>query len=270
MAVVPKKVAERLMREVRAFQRVLRAARDRDVNESDTVTIVTDMLARVFGFDKYEEVTSELAIRGTFVDLAIKLEGSIKYLVEVKAIGLELKESHLRQAVNYGANHGVQWVVLTNGINWELYRIAFERPIDHELICSFDFLELNPKKHEDQEWLFLLCKKGVSTEAIEEFHERVQSVNRFVIAAVVLTEPVLNSIRLGLRRISPDVKVAKDEIENILLSEVMKREVIEGDAAAKAKRRAERAAGKTRPRKKSKRAKDVRPTDQSDLDRDTD
>ncbi len=118
MITVPKKVTERLSRQIGRFQKVLRSARGRDVNESDTVTIITDMLADVFGFDKYAEVTSEQAIRGTYCDLAVKLDDSVRYLIEVKAIGLTLKENHLRQAVNYGANHGITWVVLTNGITW--------------------------------------------------------------------------------------------------------------------------------------------------------
>lgn len=123
MAKTPKKVSERLTKEIRSFQRVLKRAKDRDVNESDTVTIIGDILSNVFGFDKYAEVTSEQSIRGTYCDLAVKLDGSIKYLIEVKAIGMTLKENHLRQAVNYGANQGIPWVVLTNGIDWEIYKI---------------------------------------------------------------------------------------------------------------------------------------------------
>ena len=142
MAKVPKKVADRFSKTVAVFQRVLADAKDRDVNESDTVTIVTDLLADVFGYDKYSDITSEQAIRGTFCDLAVKQDGKVKFLIEVKAIGLTLRENHLRQAVNYGANQGIPWVVLTNGLRWEIYRIAFEQPIRHEEVCASGFLEL--------------------------------------------------------------------------------------------------------------------------------
>ena len=40
------------------------------------------------GFDKYSEITSEYVIRSTYVDLAIKLDGKLALLIEVKAIGL--------------------------------------------------------------------------------------------------------------------------------------------------------------------------------------
>ena len=80
---VPKKVAERLSKQLRRFQRILRSAKDRDVNESDTVTIIVDMLEDLFGFDKYTDVTSEQEIRGTYCDLsnmARSRRRSIKYL----------------------------------------------------------------------------------------------------------------------------------------------------------------------------------------------
>lgn len=92
MATIPKKVAERLVAGIKRYQPILAAAKARDVGETDTVTIIKDMLADVFGYDKYSELTSEYAIRGTFCDLAIKLDGKLSTLIEVKAIGIDLKE----------------------------------------------------------------------------------------------------------------------------------------------------------------------------------
>ncbi|MBW1933646.1 MAG: type I restriction enzyme HsdR N-terminal domain-containing protein [Deltaproteobacteria bacterium] len=240
MAAIPKKVVERYVKTVSKFQRVLKIAQDRDVNEADTVSIAQDILAEVFGFDKYLEITSEYAIRGTYCDLAIKIDEKIQYLLEVKAIGLTLKASHLRQVVDYGANHGVQWVVLTNGIMWELYRIRFERPIDCDLVSSFNFLELNPRKEDDQQKLFLLSKKGLSKSIREDYYERVQSVNRFVIGAIVLSESVVNAIRRDIRKLVAGLKVDDKEIEQILINEVLKRDVIEGEEASKAASRVRR------------------------------
>ena len=251
MANVPKKVGERLSKRLGTFQGILRNAKDRDVNESDTVTIITDMLAEMFGFDKYTEVTSEQAIRGTYCDLAVRLDGSLKYLVEVKAIGLTLKENHLRQAMNYGANQGIPWVVLTNGINWEIYRIKFDRPIDCELICLIDILEMNSRKNEDMEKLYLLCKEGLAKDAIEEFHAHVQNVNRFVIAALIKSEPVMSVLRRELKRFAPGARVTTEEIE-VLLPDVLKRDVIEGESAKQALQRVQKASGKALRKPRSK------------------
>lgn len=242
MPAIPKKVSERFVHELGRFQKVLQSAKDRDINESDTVVIITDMLSYIFGFDKYSEITSEFAIRGTYCDLAVKIEGVAKYLIEVKAIGTNLKDNHLKQAVDYGANKGIDWVVLTNGVNWEIHKIKFERPIANELVCSINMLELNSRKAADHEKLFLLCKEGLSKAAIEEFHQHQQSVNRFVVGALLFTDPVLDVIRRELRRLTPEVRVDTEEIDKLLRGEVVKRDVIDCENAEQARNLIKKAA----------------------------
>ena len=170
----------------------------------------------------------------------MKQDGKVKFLIEVKAIGLTLRENHLRQAVNYGANQGIPWVVLTNGLRWEIYRIAFEQPIRHEEVCAFGFLELAPRKSETHEALYLLCKEGLSQSAMETFHEHVQVVNRFIVGALIASEPVLSVIRRELKRLAPDSKVTIEELAE-LLPDVLKRDILESDAANQAKRRVAKA-----------------------------
>ncbi len=156
MANVPIRVSKRLLKVVPTFQKVLANAKARDVNESDTVTIITDLLAEVFGYDKYAEITSELAIRSTFCDLAVKVDGEVKFLIEVKAIGLSLNSNHLRQAIGYGASSGINWIVLTNGNDWQIHKIRFEKPVTTDLVCSFSFSDISAKVAADQDKLFLL------------------------------------------------------------------------------------------------------------------
>jgi hypothetical protein len=112
--------------------------------------------------------------------------------------------------------------------------MRFERPIDCDLVSSFNFLELNPRKAEDQQKLFLLSKKGIGKSVREDYYERVQSVNRFVIGAIVLSESIMNAIRRDIKKLASGIKVENNEIEQILRNEVLKRDVIEGDEASKA------------------------------------
>ena len=247
---MPKRVSERLVRAITKYQQVLQFAKDRDVNESDTISIIKDMLADVFGYDKYLDVTSEFAIRGTFCDLAIKIENKVEFLIEAKAIGLELKEGHLRQAIEYGANNGVPWVLLTNGIVWRVYKIRFEQPINYDLVCEFSFAELDTKNEEHQEKLFIVCKEGLVKAAREEFHEKILTVNRFVLGALILGDEVVGVIRRELRKLSDGVLVTPEEIGMVLANEVLKRDVLEGDDASKAQARVRKFYGKAarRPR----------------------
>ncbi len=129
MSKIPTSVVKRLTTSVPKFKKVLARAKERDVNESDTVTVVTDMLEEVFGFDKYTDITREFGIQGTYCDLAVKSGKRIEYLLEVKAIGNDLNDRHLRQVVNYAAQQGITWVVLTNGLKWQIHRVNLEEKV---------------------------------------------------------------------------------------------------------------------------------------------
>ena len=247
---IPSKAAERIRGELKKFQPIIQAAKARDVNESDTVVIVTDLLQYIFGYDKYSEITSEHMIRGTFCDLAVKIDGSLAFLLEVKSIGTELKDNHLKQAVDYAANQGVDWVGLTNGQVWRIYKVTFSKPIESELVVDIYLLSVNHRNSEQIEYLGMFAKEGWQRARLAEHHAHRQVLSRYMLAAVILSEPVLNVMRRQLRRISPDIKVDEDDLRRSLEGEVLKREVLEGDKASAASRQVSRA--ESRALRKSK------------------
>ena len=259
---IPARVETRLINTVKRFIPILTSAKSRDVNESDTVIIVTDILSEMFGYDKYSEITSEHAIRGTFCDLATKLDGKIELLIEVKAIGLELKDAYVKQAVDYAANKGVEWVVLSNGTHWRIYKILFSKPIDAELVCEINFLTLDTKSADHLLQLFTITKEGWSKKVLGELHEQRQALSKFVIAGVVTSEPVLDMVRRELKRLCPDVKIINEQILNVMLLEVLKREVVEGEKADEAKKKIAKAANR-QLRAKAEKAEAVGESDSS-------
>lgn len=225
---------------IKRFQPILSSAKARDVNESDTVIIITDMLCYIFGYDKYSEITSEHVIRGTYCDLALKINGQVEILIEAKAIGLDLKDSYVKQAVDYAANKGIDWVILTNGISWKAYKVSFGKPIEQELVIDIDFMLLSHKNSQDIECLFCLSKEGWVKSAIEAYHEQKQALNRFVLGAILLDEPVINVVKREIKRLSPKIKLEDEQIINVLSGEVLKREVVEGEKADEARRKINR------------------------------
>lgn len=241
MASIPNKVVTRLVAGIKHYGPILAAAKARDVGETDTVTIVKDMLADVFGYDKYAELTSEFAIRGTYCDLAIKLDTQLATLIEVKAIGIELKDTHVKQAVDYAANQGVEWVLLTNGVRWCVYHIQFTRPIGQELVVDIDFCMLSHKVESDLEALYLWCKEGWQRSALGAFHTQKQALSRFSLGAMIVSDTVLDILRRELRRASPDVRIDIEQIRTVLINEVLKREVMEGEKADEARKKADEA-----------------------------
>ena len=244
MAKLPKRANERINAGLKRFQPILVSAKSRDVNESDTVVIVTDLLQEIFGYDKFTEITSEYTIRGTRCDLAVKLDGDLALLIEVKAVGLDLKEQFVKQVVDYAANQGVEWVALTNGAVWRVYKVGFGKPIQHEMVVNFDLVAMNPRKDEHIELLGLLAKEGWQKANLGEYHTQQQALSRFTLGALILSEPVLDVLRRQLRRLSPDVHLDANEIKAALEADVLKREVLEGEKANAARTQVAKATAK--------------------------
>lgn len=242
---VPKKVTERIASRIKAFQNILQQQKARDVSEADTVTVVKDLLSDLFGYDKYAELTSEHNIRSTFCDLAVKIEGKLAFLIEVKAIGVELKDNHVKQAVDYAANQGCEWVVLTNSIEWRLYHVLFKKPIDKQEIAAFDLLAASGRNDADLEKLHLITREGFTKSALAEYRDRKDATSRYMLAAIILhSDSVQNAIRREIRRVS-EIMVEPESIDKMLRDEVIKRETIEGPEAETATRRVQRSAAKS-------------------------
>ncbi|HTB83447.1 MAG TPA: type I restriction enzyme HsdR N-terminal domain-containing protein [Candidatus Sulfotelmatobacter sp.] len=237
MANIPQRVSERLVTGIKKFKPVLAAAYDNKANESNTVIIITAMLSEVFGYDTFKEITSEIAIRGTFCDLATKIDEKIQSLIEAKAISQELKDIHVMQAVSYASNQGVDWVVLTNGMHWHIYKVTFAKPIDHEKIIEINFLDVDHHNIAHLEMLFRLTKEGWEKSALKDYYQQKQALSKFSIGAILSTDAVLNLIRKNLRLISPDAKINAEQIRSVLENEVITKEVLEGDKADEARRK---------------------------------
>ena len=152
---IPVKVLDRLASELKRFQPILAAAKGRDVNESDTSMIVTDMMADLFGYDKIES-------------------------------------------------------------------------------------------------LFLLTRESMIKSGLYAYHDQMQATNKFFLGAILLSDPVLETMRRELRRLSPDVKIHVADLRELLQQEVLKREVIEGEKAEAARKKVQKAASKLLRAKKEK------------------
>lgn len=129
MYVYQEKAIERIKKGLRRMNGIVeRAIRD-DYKEADTRKIVSDMLSEYLGWDKFENVTAEQMIGSRYADYVVKTSDENVFVIEVKQIGLKLKETHLNQARQYAVDEGIDWVILTNGDEWQAYRTELEGKI---------------------------------------------------------------------------------------------------------------------------------------------
>jgi hypothetical protein len=262
---VSAKVSARISTQVKKYQNILAQAKKRDVSEADTVIIVNDILSDVLGYDKYQDVSSESAVRGTFVDLSVAIDNKTRFFIEVKAVNTELKDSHVKQAIDYAANAGVDWVVLTNGLLWRVYKVQFTKPIDKFLACDIDMLNSSFKDEKMIECFGNLSREGFSKDSMGDFLLEKQITNKFSVASILMTTNIIEQIRREIRRLS-GIRVDEEYLSSLLSDEIIKRELVEGEEAKSAQssiRRMQRTLDKER--KKAAESSIIISSQQTDL-----
>jgi hypothetical protein len=247
---IPKRATDRIAGQLKRYQSVILGAKNRDIAESDTVVIVTDLLADMLGYDKYTEITTEFAIRSTYVDLAVKLGDEVRFLIEVKAIGAPLKDNHVKQAIDYAANQGIEWVILTNGWNWQVFKVQFSQPIDKTKVFDLDLLQMTPRSDALLECFGNLSREGFALSSMAAMFQQRQATSKYSLACILQSDAITAAVRKELRRIFPGLKVDEQELATEIRERVLKREVVDSDEAKqaaaalkKAARSAERARG---------------------------
>ncbi|HUZ07020.1 MAG TPA: type I restriction enzyme HsdR N-terminal domain-containing protein, partial [Candidatus Paceibacterota bacterium] len=106
-------------------------AQEDNLNEADTVQRIVKVFEDVLGYDALSEITREMEIKSKYVDLTIKIESVIKFLVEAKSAATVLRDRHIEQGERYAAEGNIQWVLLTNGVMWNLYHLTFDEGIEY-------------------------------------------------------------------------------------------------------------------------------------------
>jgi hypothetical protein len=92
--------------------------------------------------------------------------------------------------------------------------------------------------------LYLISRDAVGGEEIDRYWRQKEATNRFVIGQLLLSPPLLISLRRELRRLAPGIRVTEETLGELLQLEVLKRDVLEGDKAETAAKRVRRATRK--------------------------
>ena len=173
-------------------------AREENLNEADTVQRIIKVFEEVFGYDPLGEISRECQIRDKYVDIALKIDGAIRFLVEVKSAGMELRDRHIEQAQHYAAVGNIPWVVLTNGVAWVLYHLSFDEGVEYVRAFSVD-LESDPIDEVAQQ-LRILHRQSVTKGEMEEYWQHRAALRPESIGQAIFHEETLRLIRREIRR----------------------------------------------------------------------
>lgn len=185
-----------------------------ELDESGTRLMVNHFLTEVLGYIPIEEVKTEYMIRGTYADYVIQCKAERQFLVEVKALSFALSEKHLRQAINYGANEGIEWALLTNGKCFQFYKILFNKPIESRKVFEFDLSDSSQLKA-CVETLQYITKDGIMNKGLNSLWAKTSALDPINVAGLLFNPTVTNFIKRTLKNKFKS-KFADDEIHTSL------------------------------------------------------
>ena len=170
------------------------------------------VLTELLGYDAFSDLSGELMVRGTgtdHLDYAVKLNGQLRIIIEVKPACTTLGEKHLRQVISYGMNAGVEWCLLTNSVDWKLYHIEFTKPIKPTLV--FDFNILNDCIDELYVKMAHLTKRSILKNSLEKLWQKTEGLSPMQLFKATFTSSTINSVRKNIRK-ETEILVTPEEV----------------------------------------------------------
>ncbi len=189
---------QRFLNSLKAYNKEFLNGSLKELDESGTRLMINKFLSDVLGYKQLEEIKTEYMIKGTYADYVIQVNKTRHFLVEVKALSFELSEKHLRQTINYGANEGIEYALLTNGKNFEFYKIIFEQPISSRLIFAVDLSDAGGLKNATG-YLQHLHKDSVVKNSFKPLWNKCEATDPYNIAGIICSDPVVKCIKKLIR-----------------------------------------------------------------------
>jgi hypothetical protein len=168
------------------------------LDESATRIMTNSFLSEVLGYQELVEIKTEYRIKSEYADYVVQLKRKKHFVVEVKSIEIDINEKHLRQSLSYAANEGIDWILLLNGREVQLYRVNFGKPVTTTLIFKLNFLDdADFKKSPSLIWN--LTKIAVERGELETFWKRTTALNPVNLAKLLYCEEVVKRLRNDLK-----------------------------------------------------------------------
>lgn len=229
MAVYQYKAKSRIKNGLRRMNTIVEKGKEDGYNEADTRKIVTDILTSYLGWDQFENITAEQIIGSRYADFVIKKDGDELAVVEVKQIGLKLKDTHLNQARQYATDEGIEWIILTNGDSWKVYRNVIEKGIPVvKHVFSTTISDKEEKPSEKAQKLYYLSKESSRKHEIDDYYDRKVALSGSNLMDYVLSDDILNKMRVSLKK-GTGQKLNNYEVATALIEHLFDAELVTED-----------------------------------------
>jgi hypothetical protein len=188
---------------LRGARKLIEDVHKADGNEAETRRRVERIFESVMGYDAFTHLSREHAVHGAgdteHMDFAVKLKpDEVSLVIELKRVGVDLSKKHLKQASRYAIDMGCEWVLLTNGREWELYHVEFGQPPETRLLKKWNLLR--GEIADLAEGFGLVSFRSVKKGTLAGLWEKQSALTPECLLAQILSEDSIRRLKNSIRK----------------------------------------------------------------------
>lgn len=211
---------EHTIKQLREYRKKYLRKKFAEIDESATRIMVNSFLCEVLGYQELVDIKTEYRIRDTYADYVIQMGRKQNFVVEVKAMKQDLKQQHIKQSVDYAVNEGIEWVLLTNGRQVQVYRVIFAKPVRHELFFNLDLTDLKEIKKAGEAIVYL-NKKSMQKNYLDKLWQRQSEISPERLAKIIQKEAFIKLLRKELKKLTK-LHYTNEEVQEATLKLIKK------------------------------------------------
>jgi stress response protein SCP2 len=202
--------ANELRKKIVKFLPKINSAIESSANESNTRMILDQLFLNVLNYD-IDEVKAEQFIQGRRADYVLSVDDQDVIVVEAKKAGMALRDKQIFQATSYAAYSGIRWALLTNVVEWQLYRVSTQEKVEADLIFAIKLSAAMTQQ--DIEKLTLLSRAFMNhkNDELEKLWHECNALSGEAISGILLTDDIISNVRNVIKRDS-NCDVTNDQI----------------------------------------------------------
>lgn len=227
---VPAKYLRSITQELKNYIPIINSllAKGKSSTEEDARILLNDMLHNVLGYNKFQELKTEVRDKSGRIDYVIKLtDGPFKnrpdrfdFVVEAKACSVELNQVVIDQTLKYCLTAALDFFVITNAQKWQLFRVKRQGTPTATKIHEVNLVSSTNIESLAEEF-YLLSKSAYLNGDWKKVSEVKAATKVEDVVAVILSD---KSLKLIARELSNEheVRVTDETVKEILESKVLK------------------------------------------------
>jgi len=188
----------KLQRAINAYRAHFSHDRKKQVDKPGRLRSIDGFLADVLEYAPMTEIRTGQRTGDIRADRLVQVRGVRQFLVMVIAMAAMDRDERVRRAVQCGAEEGVDWVLLTDGREFDLYRVRSIDPAEARLVFSIDLRDAD-QDGTDADVLQYLHRNAAAYRGLEILWKKTIAMDPQSISNLISSTPVINYLQRALR-----------------------------------------------------------------------